>query len=226
MQEVGPIVGQLAVKYMGRGVTRDDLMQSGYEGALIAYRKFDPGRGVKFGTYAYYWIEKYLQRAVNIEGRAIRLPQAVHDTKIMPVERAVKDLEQELGRGPTIDEIAERAGLNVVEVQDILNLSRQIVVNLDSKEIAFMPSPDLSLDELTEDTIQSVAIREALGLLSDRHREVIQLRMGLVDGYNWSLRDIADKINLSRQRVQQLEKDALEALRQHPTARRLLGSWK
>ena len=226
MTEVAPIVRQLAAKYMGRGLPREDLMQSGYEGALVAYRKFDPTRGVKFTTYAYYWVEKYLQRAVNNEGREIRIPQAVHDYKITPVERAARELEQELGRDPTAVEIAERTGLEVMETQDILDLSRQVVISLDSDEAALIPSPEPGPEELTEDAMRRGAIMEALDLLSTIHKEVTMLRMGIYDGRSWSLGEVAGRMNVSRQRVQQIERDALEALRRHPTARRLLSGWR
>ena len=226
IQEVTLIVGQIASKYMGRGLPLEDLMQSGFEGALVAYKKFDPERGVKFITYAWAWIEKYIQRAVNTEGRAIRLPQAVHDYKITPVERAARELEQELGRDPTTAEIAERAGLEVMETQDILDLSRQFVISLDSDDAELIPSPEPGPEDLTTDVMRREAIVEALGLLSIIHKEVIMLRIGLHDGSNWSLGEVADKLGVSRQRVQQIERDALETLRRHPTARRLLSGWK
>ena len=233
IQEVTPIVGKLAAKYMGRGLPREDLMQSGFEGALVAFKKFDQERGVKFTTYAYAWVEKYIRKAVNTEGRAIRLPNHIHDTKITPVERASRELEQELGRDPTTQEIAGRAGMEEDETQDILDLSRQYVISLDELEeeeerggrpaqpIEHDPTPE----ELAEDALRWKAVMEALDLLSVIHKEVIALRFGFYDGNNWSLGDVATKLGVSRQHVQQLERDALEALRQHPTARRLLSGW-
>ena len=233
IQEVTPIVGKLAAKYMGRGLPREDLMQSGFEGALVAFKKFDQERGVKFTTYAYAWVEKYIRKAVNTEGRAIRLPNHIHDTKITPVERASRELEQELGRDPTTQEIAGRAGMEEDETQDILDLSRQYVISLDEleeeEERGGRPAQPIEQDptpeELAEDAMRWKSVMEALDLLSVVHKEVIVLRFGFYDGNNWSFSDVASKLGVSRQHVQQLERDALEALRRHPTARRLLSGW-
>src|SRR3990167_5119012 len=98
IEQVRGLVVNIARSYYGRGVEMDDLIQSGFEGALIAFYKFDPTRGVKFSTYAYPWIEKKIRAVVDAEGRDIRLPEWVHTKLAGPIDRISKSLEQEFGR--------------------------------------------------------------------------------------------------------------------------------
>src|SRR3990167_5130211 len=120
VKDVRNLVIDIALRYYGLGVEMEDLIQSGMEGVLIAYNKFDGRVGTKFSTYAYPWIEKKVRATVDAQGRDIRLPEWVHNQLVGPVDRATKALEQQLSRRPTIAEISVEAGLTGAAVESAI----------------------------------------------------------------------------------------------------------
>ena len=203
----------------------EDLIQSGTEGALIAYGKFNPEMGVKFSTYSYPWIEKKIRATVDAEGRAIRLPEWVHVQLVGPVDRATKTLEQQLTRSPTITEIAIEAGLTEAEVESAIGWMSSRTVDIDDPELRSIKSEEPGPEELTNETLRNETVSGALGMLSERHRDVLELRFGLRDGRIWTTREVGVELGISGAGVAKIEAEALRALRAHPTARRNLRNW-
>jgi len=225
IESVHGLVMSIARRYYGRGVEMDDLTQSGFEGALIAWYKFDPVRGVKFSTYAYPWIEKKIRDTVNAEGRDIRLPQWVHEKLAGPIDRISKSLEQEFGRLPTAKEVADELGIDEQKVEDAVGWMGLTTIDIDSPEARAVVSEEPGPEELANNALRAEAIANVLSVLSERHREVLELRFGLRDGKVWSTREVGVKLGISGSAVAKAEAEALRALRAHPTARRLLQGW-
>ena len=202
-----------------------DMIQSGMEGALIAYNKFDPEAGAKFSTYAYAWIEKKIRATVDDQGRDIRLPQWVHEQLVGPVDRAIKALEQQLARRPTTAEIAIEAELTEDEVESAIGWMDARTVDIDSPEMQAVQSEEPGPEELTNETLRNETVAEALAMLSDRHRDVLELRFGLLDGRIWTIREVGVELGITGSAVAKIEAEALRALRMHPTTRRNLRNW-
>jgi len=225
VQDVRNLVIDIALKYYGLGVEMDDLIQSGMEGVLIAYNKFDPEAGVKFSTYAYAWIEKKVRATVDAQGRDIRLPEWVHTQLVGPVDRATKTLEQQLSRRPTITEIAIEAGLTEAEVESAIGWMTSRTVDIDDPELRAIQSDEPGPEELTNETLRNESVAGALDMLSERHRDVLELRFGLRDGRIWTTREVGEELGITGSAVAKAEAEALRALRAHPTARRDLRNW-
>lgn len=225
------LVISVAKKYMGRGVPFLDLIQEGNIGLIRAAKKFDHRRGHKFSTYATWWIRQAVTRAIADQGRTIRVPVHMGD-QINKLLRVQHQLTQRLGRDPSVEELAESLDVTPQKVENMIQVARRplsLETPTDDEEDSvlgdFIQDEEVSApDETATYNLLREHLESVLNGLPPREVRILQLRYGLLDGQAYTLEEVGRKMGVTRERVRQIEAQALSRLR-HPAIRRKLREY-
>jgi RNA polymerase nonessential primary-like sigma factor len=219
IQANGRLVISIAARYSGHGLSLAELAQEGVLGLIRAIDKYDPSKETRLSTYASYWIRQAVSRAVAQQTRTIRLP--VHKVdRLRKINKAIGQLAQQLGRAPDLAEIAawmDETPENIAQMlrdgQETLSLEEP-VGDEDATLADFIETDQAgSLEAQVDETLLAERIRQALSNLTARESRIVELRYGLRDGQPLTLQDVAERFGLTRERVRQIEKEALTKLR-------------
>jgi len=225
------LVVSVAKKYVGQGVPFLDLIQEGNLGLMRAVDKFDYRRGYKLSTYATWWIRQAITRALADQGRTIRLPVHMGD-RLRKIYRTARELEQEWGRPPTPEEIADAMDLDSRKVRWMLRVSphplslEKPVGEEEDEELGSFVEDERTLEpaEATHQRLLHEGIEEVLSTLTPREARILRLRYGLQNGRSYTLEEVGRKFGLTRERIRQIESKALRRLR-HPSRSRQLKDY-